>query len=565
MKKILLFLIVFMFCTDISYSQACAISTDTAHLDVNNARIILQPSGDFFWNRNYEGFYVPKVDPSQTHTSIIFAAGLWLGGVDAGGNLKIAAQTYGASGGDADWWPGPIDINQNTTNATICDNFNKLWKVHREEIESHINDFETDGIINGLVPNSILAWPGRGNPESLAQNQFELPDQPLAPFVDRNGNSIYEPLLGDYPNVFGDEAIWWVFNDEGGGQPHGESLGNPVKAEVQVTAYGFKGENDEDLANTTFYDFKIYNRALEKLDSGYVSLWLDPQLGCDRDDYFGSLSTDKMAFIYNADAVDGWSGCDCDGIPTFCDNIPMTAFKILQGPLNINGEDVGFSSFTYYNDYSNIVGNPPPGVVDPATELEYYRYMTGSWKDGTPFSYGYDGYNFANSPPYFYAFDGNPSDTGQWSLLNETLPNYSRKMLVNSGPFHLQPGESTSISFAAMTTFDVETPNIEPLVSMGNTIQTFYDNLPTATSSVIKQKTTQFYPNPLVSEGKLTANGEVLESVRMFSLDGRIVQEYNHLNTSELSIERGGLPSGFYLYSALLRNGQLATGKIIVQ
>ncbi|MBI1226392.1 MAG: T9SS type A sorting domain-containing protein [Bacteroidetes bacterium] len=74
-----------------------------------------------------------------------------------------------------------------------------------------------------------------------------------------------------------------------------------------------------------------------------------------------------------------------------------------------------------------------------------------------------------------------------------------------------------------------------------------------------------FYPNPLISKGKLTTNGEVLESFHLFSIDGRLIREYSHLNTFELTIDKSGLSEGFYFYSTLLRNGQMTSGKIVVQ
>ena len=38
----------------------------------------------------------------------------------------------------------------------------------------------------------------------------------LAPFVDQKGDGIYDPTEGDYPDIEGDQAIWWVMNDVGG-------------------------------------------------------------------------------------------------------------------------------------------------------------------------------------------------------------------------------------------------------------------------------------------------------------------------------------------------------------
>ena len=35
----------------------------------------------------------------------------------------------------------------------------------------------------------------------------------LAPFVDVDYDGLYNPALGDYPDVMGDQAIFFIFND----------------------------------------------------------------------------------------------------------------------------------------------------------------------------------------------------------------------------------------------------------------------------------------------------------------------------------------------------------------
>ncbi|MCC6723957.1 MAG: T9SS type A sorting domain-containing protein [Saprospiraceae bacterium] len=551
MKRPLLFFFLFCFAKG-AFSQACAVSTGIAHLDVNNARVILQASGDFFWDRSDGGYFVPKTDNVAT----MFSGGLWLGGFDPGGNLKIAAQTYGASGGYPEWWPGPLDAQNGTINAPVCSNFNRLWPIKRSAISAHIADFESDGDIDGPVPQGVLEWPGRDNPESLSSNGFSLPiGHELAPFFDRNGNGKYEPMLGDYPKVTGDQAIWWIFNDEGGGAIHGETNGTPIRAEIHALAYAFEGSNDENLANTTFYDFKLFNRALEYLDSAFVGLWLDPDMGCYLDDYIGCISSEKLAFVYNADATDGQPDCACSGLPTYCNEPPITGVKVLRGPNNNNGEDTGFSSFSYSNALAPPTGN---GMLPQ---------LFGTWPDGTPITYGGSGYNPTSTDIHPFALDGNPSKTDEWSLCTVDMPPLDFRMLISSGPFHLEPGESTSICYAVMTKFGVNypCPDVTPLIEMGNAIEEFCASLSPANEPIAAANTTQFYPNPLVSEGKLSTNGEQMESVRLFNSNGQLVRHYNGLKTNELAIERGGLPAGLYYYAALLGNGQLATGKIAIQ
>jgi hypothetical protein len=549
------------------FSQVCTVSTDTAHLDVNNARVILQASSDMFWNRGdgYAGYINPKGNTAPSGIPNIATTGFWLGGFDDGGNLKMAASMYGAIQGQTDWWPGPLDM-EGTTNSATCTNFDRLWKVNRSAVLSHIADFASDGDIDGPVSQSILAWPGKDNPESMIANGFALPvAHTLAPFVDRNGNGKYEPKLGDYPKIKGDQAIWWIFNDEGGGSSHYESHSTPIRAEVHAMAYAFDGDGDENLANATFYEFTIFNRAAENINDLYTSMWVTNNFGCPVDDFFGSISEEKMAIFYNEDEEDGLVGCDCGGAPSFCNNIPVTGIKVLSGPKNDDGEDTGFSSFIYINNPAFL--NPPIATTDPVSDIEFYYYQTGKWRDGTPLTLTGSGYNPSGGTPHSYAFDSNPSNSNGWSFCTKNLPPYDRRLLINSGPVNLAPNESTTICYAVMTKFGVNypCPDVTPLIEMGNAIEEFCASMTPANEPLAATNATQFYPNPLVSEGKLTAKGEALESVRLFNTSGQAVRLHNGLKVNELTIERDGLPTGLYYYAALLGNGQMATGKIVIQ
>lgn len=496
----------------------------------------------------------------QPQTATIFAGGLWLGGFDPGGNLKIAAQTYGANGGNSEWWPGPLDTEVGVTNANICNNFDKLWKVERSEIVAHIADFDNDGNVDGPIPPSILEWPGIDNPQSLSANGFALPQgQELAPFIDRNSNGKYEPMLGDYPNVLGDQAIWWVFNDEGGGAVHGETQGLPIRAEIHALAYGFEGQNNEDLANTTFYEFKIINRSQESLDSAYIGLWLDTDIGCPMDDYVGCISSEKMAFAYNDDITDGEVDCSCNGIDTYCNDIPVTAIKMLQGPIGTLGNDAGFSSFSFA---INQLGGDIPWL-----SLSPYYSMTGVWPDGVSITYGDSGYDTSSTDYHPFLMDGNPGSPTDWSFCSESYNPGDFRMLIGSGPINLNPGERTSISYAILNKFGLvfPCPELAPIIEMGNAIQSYFNELTEAKTSKFNPATIQFYPIPLVSEGRLAVNAAILESVRLINANGQVVRMYNGLSTNNLIIERDGLPAGLYFFAAQLSSGQSAVGKIIMQ
>ena len=58
-------------------------------------------------------------------------AGALIGGVDAGGQLKVAAMTYRQGGND--FWPGPLDVNTATISPEECEEWDKHFKINRKE------------------------------------------------------------------------------------------------------------------------------------------------------------------------------------------------------------------------------------------------------------------------------------------------------------------------------------------------------------------------------------------------------------------------------------------------
>ena len=90
--------------------QDCQQATQQIDLGINNVRARLLNGGDVWWDLDMKGKYiVPNVDPAsgQPEVSSIFAGAVWMGGIDPGGNLKLACQDY-RSAGTNDFWPGPL-------------------------------------------------------------------------------------------------------------------------------------------------------------------------------------------------------------------------------------------------------------------------------------------------------------------------------------------------------------------------------------------------------------------------------------------------------------------------
>ncbi len=478
---------------NLTYRENCANSVSQIDMAINNVRARLLTGGDVWWDTNDGRYVVPKVEPGEPEVSSIFAGAVWLGGVDPAGNLKLAAKTYGSASGDSDFFSGPLNPETGKTTQETCAQWDKFFVVRGENIREHLRNFQLarlEGVDYDpdLIPRDVKGWPARGNPFFFDIHQFELPNttQGLAGFWDEDGDGIYDPRQGDFPIIeirgcnfatpeeqpIPDEMTFWIYNDAG--NIHSESMGDPIQMEVQVQAFAY-ATNDE-INDMTFQRYKLINRAIESIDSTFFAMWIDPDLGCDIDDYVGCDTLRSLAYVYNQDAIDGQVGSICPGgVPTYGDEIPILGIDYFRGPLDELGNEIGMSSFTYFNR-STGVPTPIPGTTDPNNALEYYRYLSGSWRDGNPFTYGGDAYQ--DGEPIKYAFTEAPDDANGWSMCSEGLPPGDRRIIQASGPFRLDPGAVNELIIGAVWVPDQNypCPSIRRLQEADDIAQALFDN-----------------------------------------------------------------------------------------
>jgi hypothetical protein len=544
-------------------SGQCAPGNKLIDLDINNVRALISNRGDQWWDGTTGVYLAPWFEGSMT--SSIFAGSLWMGGVSPGGNLKVAGETYGAQLGTSDFFPGPLDPVTGTVTVTECSNWNKFFLTTITDIDQHKADFDDNGMIDGPIPLSILGWPAQGNPSFFDIHGFDLPDQDLAPFFDRDENGIYNPELGDFPLVKGELSIWWVYNDAG--NVHTSTGGDILRMEIQANAFSYNGDTDA-VDNTTFYEYKLTYRGTEPLDSTYVGLWVDPDLGCYQDDYVGCDPDAKMGFVYNGDAFDE----DCAGITGYQDEIPALGVKILKSMETPGGEEAPFAHFTYYLNGGGAGG---PATADPNTPNQFYNYLSGSWNDGTPLSQGGNGYN-PGAPPYPYAFDNSTVNNEPWNECTADTDPDDRRFIMSFGPMDLQPGEVRTLSFAVIwkPAQNYPCPDLSGLIQDGADIEQFYQDKCDEIMMVNSlhdpdagRKLVKVFPNPMHDLSTLEVFGEglLIESAQLLTLDGRQLQTFTDLHAKALTIDRSGLANGIYFYRVQLNNGTIQTGKLVIE
>lgn len=433
----------------------CAPATGRITLELNNVRTIIETSG-FLWNdrvNSAAGYQVPKVtSANEQNRNVIFAGGLWMGGTDINGQLKLAGVTFRQGN---DYWPGPLTATEGSGNFVFgqpgdaslrrdygtaeitpdqCAFYDQFYTIRRAEVQQFIvwwncqngltdPEFCDDVSIEPEVLQRIQNWPAHA--EQPGQDFY------LAPFYDNpnspNGlNGVYDPIVdGDYPwydlngdvdcrndrriTLYGDETHWWVFNDKG--NIHTESGADPIGMEVRAQAFAF-ATNDQ-INNMTFYNYELINRSTQELTDTYFGQYADPDVGCFSNDFAGCDVGRGLGFVYNATANDA----SCQGAIGYGENPPAVGIDFFEGPyqdndnidnafgigeneaLNgigygdgvIDNERFGMRRFVYYSNPG--FGSPNPNTTDPDNATHFYNYLRGFWKDGSRMLYGGTGYS----------------------------------------------------------------------------------------------------------------------------------------------------------------------------
>ncbi|MDD4150224.1 MAG: hypothetical protein PHE33_09360 [Bacteroidales bacterium] len=502
-------------------TELCEPGQTSTELKVNNVRAMIHTAGDMWWDLQGKAFYIVPADGT---TSALFAGAIWVGGKDANGQLKIAAQKFRQRG--IDYWPGPLITSGSaiaTVTQDICREYDKHFSITKNIVKEFREWYEcsqdpacdTEESFPGYsIPDIITNWPAHGPEGGYDYN--------LAPFWDTDGDGYYNPLMGDFPyyefanngitddpdcmrprnrapKLFGDETLWWVYNDKG--NIHTETGGASIGMEFRAQAFAFT-TNDE-LNDMTFYNYNIINRSTYTLYDTYFGVWTDADLGNPKDDFTGCDVLRGLGYMYNGDdddetsegiqgygkqppaiGIDFFEGPyqDSDGVDNSTSFDTINGVKVLnceKGNIrngNINGlnfedgtvdnERWGMRRFLYFNN-SGTGANA--NTLDPVSAIDHYNYLTGFWLDNTPLSYGGTGHasGGAGDTRTDFMFPGTPTTDpcgwgqggipqGSWSEEeplgsgSERNPVGDRRFVQSAGPFTLYPGAVNDITIGAV-------------------------------------------------------------------------------------------------------------------
>src|SRR5574343_24658 len=234
------FLISSLFCLFISISNSqitienkisssCGPPYASETLDINNIETKIFTGGDMHWDLFGNGSPYYQF-PKGSNKNSSGASAIWIGGLDGGGQLKVAAQTYRLNG--YDFWPGILDIYNSSTSWETCYKYDRIWKLDYKQINNFIGNYNAGNVAIGTYTpiDEILSWPGN--------DTIDFNNVIQAPIHDKNSDGFYKPLVnGDFPKIMGDQQLYYIMNDRG--DIHTASGGQSIGLEIQLSAYAY--------------------------------------------------------------------------------------------------------------------------------------------------------------------------------------------------------------------------------------------------------------------------------------------------------------------------------------
>jgi hypothetical protein len=525
--------------------------SDSINANYINARALVH--GDMWWD---PANGMPHCEfPKDSGTNVAFAASVWLSGYDDVGQLHVAAQTYRQAGND--YWPGPLDGGGNLDYVT-SEKWAKIWKVTRSDINLHRANVSHD-LTN--TPASVLTWPGKGNIDAKGKDGVVLTvETDMAPFVDINGDGIYQPLTGEYPDVRGEQALWWVFSDNG--PTHTQTNGNPLKVEIQVLAYAYNRGTLID--NVVYYKYDILNKSPHNYPDCRLALWNSAITGgAGAGYYIGFDSVHRMGIKYLAVSDWGGAGGSAGGPYSGYQHIVGYTFVSLPGDLGTNYIPAG--SYMYYYNDTTVTGRP-------LLDVQYDNYMRSKWRNGFQLTKTYGGYGVPNTGygpglPCRYVFPGEPSDTSSWSECSANNGSGWKNTVQGSNSFSLGSGGRATVVLALLVDSvggACVGGNFNGIKEVADTAWAVYHNPPPPI--LVPDVTTnetglKIYPNPAHDELHIDCgNCPAAVWVSIYNSLGQQVgaKECGQLTDTKIDISK--FPAGLYL---VRYNSEGASGKAV--
>ena len=417
--------------------------------------------------------------------------------------------------------PGPIlGFGSNAVASNPSDPVVRICRIRRDWNVMSDDELRKDAAeYNGY--SNVTSVQIQTLKDQYSKDWAEWPVLYGAPYVERNGITGYQPPPGfnynpnagplftaeslvtqkrDEPGISGanptmpaDQVLWTVYNDLNRSLTTALYGSEPIGLEVQVTLWGYK--RDDPLGNVVFKRVRFINKGGVDtsgtgqngafwIDSMYVAQWSDPDVGSPFDDLIGCDTLLSLGFAYNFNNNDaeynffslpppavGYDFFAGPSVPASPSDSAIFDLRYVRGKKNL-----GMTSFAYFSAGSTI-SDPRPRNWASGTTLWYKMLRGFAPIVGTDVYYPFPPGEIPNKFP----LSGDP--VGGTGLFDGLGTNYSftagdRRIILNTGPFSLAPGDTQEIVVALLAGMGADRlSSISELKAIDNYAQAMYNSL----------------------------------------------------------------------------------------
>ncbi len=414
------------------------VAVDGDSFDGNRVRADVENNGMIVSHRisGHAGLEWPK----ENHTYMIYSSSVIVTGL-VGGDLRACASTH-----NPERAPGSYGGDKNLPEF-------KLYKINQSDW------------VNPIYYDDFQNWPVKQG----------------APWVDEDHDGIYNPLPEgpDYPDLHGDQMIWFVSND-GDSAVHVNCNTDPLGLEFRTTVFGYN--ESTALGDMLFVKEQIFNCGGQLIEDMYISIWVDPDIGDANDDFVGCDTTLNLGICYNDGGDTDYAG--------YSMGTPAVGYILLQGPLVPSPGDKAVAFGRERNDYRNLPMTSFSKYLNAndavwgkySTVQELYYQAQGLMKDGSFMPIEMSGgtrYAHPGDP----TLDSGPAD--QQLVDFDIHASNDRLFMLNCGPLTMAPGDSQEVIFCILLAADGDALNSYlKIKDIAEIAQNKYDSFPVQPAKV---------------------------------------------------------------------------------
>ena len=453
--------------------------------------------------------------PAQSQNPVVKFSGVWISSTDTNSTIRASILK---NNNENDFTYGPLNI----TASKVDSQWDRVPIVKQNIIEEHILRYKE----SGYMPNeNILNWPC--NAPFPSRNI-------LASFADWNANLIYEPLLGEYPILSGNQSAYLVYNDWHANRT--AIVSNPIGLEIKHEVY--TKENNPLLFHSSFHRVLVTNKNTINFKALKLGIYLESNIGEGKSEFVRTLPFQNSVLIYSTKQSDSFYGTQ----------IPAVIVQFLNAPL------AGSIYITQDNDLVT-------GMPQNAEEVN--NLLSGKWTNAKRLTYGGNGVDGSNQARFIYP--GLEDDVNQqfdWTEEKSgNLPG-PRNILLRFDSLSVESNQTREYILVYHIIEDFKVEEMGKLKEFLNTVDSLFDIGQITNTPVLQKTDSKIYPNPIQQGQEIHLEGLENANIHIYQSEGRLVKELE-IKSSVFS-EKLNLKPGIYWLKIHVPNQTVATHKVIV-